>query len=169
VREASEVVGRHPDHSPVVGWCAAWTEDEARRKLAELERSGLSLVAWSSQEGVSPQRLYYWRDRLALAHRPLPQLVEVAVRPQPHPVGGSIEVVWPSGHVVRVPVAVYPTHLPHLPGEAGPSDAGRRRVGASVERGGGTGAARCVRSERDVADCVERSGRSQPAARVLLA
>lgn len=90
----------------VVVECAAWTEDEARRKLAELERSGLSLVAWSSHEGVSPQRVYCWRDRLAVAHRPLPQLVEVAVRPQPQPVGGAIEVVWPSGHIVRVPAAV---------------------------------------------------------------
>jgi hypothetical protein len=78
--------------------------------------------------------------------------------------GGAVIESWDLDAGVT-----YPTHLPHLPGEAGPSDAGRRRVDASVERGGGTGAARCVRSERDVADCVERSGRSQPAARVLLA
>ena len=87
---------------------SSWTEEEARRKLAAFERSGLPLTAWCAQEGVSPQRVYYWRERLrALPPTALPRLVEVAVQPRSVPApSGMIELVWPSGHVVRVPAAM---------------------------------------------------------------
>lgn len=83
-----------------------WTEAEARRQLASFEQSNLSLAAWSAQAGVSPQRVYYWRDRLrATTPEPEPgvRLVEVAMRPAPT---GHIEVQFPTGHLLRVPVGV---------------------------------------------------------------
>jgi transposase-like protein len=90
----------------------AWSEEEARVQLAAFDRSGMSLTAWSARVGVSPQRVYYWRDRLSQrgeGARPLVggeadlQFVEVAMRPV---ITGQIEVQWPSGHVLRVPVGV---------------------------------------------------------------
>lgn len=85
----------------------SWSEEEARSKLAALERSGLPLTVWCEREGVSPQRVYYWRDRIRQVPSALPRLVEVAVQArQVQPVSGSIELVWPSGHVVRVPVGL---------------------------------------------------------------
>lgn len=88
---------------------SSWSEDEARRKLAAQERSGLSLAAWCDQEGVSPQRIYYWRDRLRTSSPTVsrPHFVELAVRPTAAAApSGVIELVWPSGHVVRVPAAM---------------------------------------------------------------
>jgi hypothetical protein len=85
----------------------SWSEDEARSKLVALERSGMSLSAWCTQQNISPQRIYYWRDRLRQQPSTLPRLVEVAVQGRSAPVvSGPIEVVWPSGHVLRVPAAV---------------------------------------------------------------
>lgn len=42
-----------------------WDEDEARRALDECERSGKSVHAFASEHGITAQRLYYWRKRLA--------------------------------------------------------------------------------------------------------
>ena len=88
----------------------SWTEDEARRQMAAFERSKLALTEFCRRIGVSPQRMYYWRDRLQAAEgrsSMVPQFVEVAVRPTPAsaPIG-VIELVFPAGHVVRVPASV---------------------------------------------------------------
>jgi transposase-like protein len=41
-----------------------WTEDVARRVLDECERSGMGVKAFARRQGFTPQRLYWWRDRL---------------------------------------------------------------------------------------------------------
>lgn len=41
-----------------------WTESDARRVLAEWERSGHSLEAFARSRGLVPQRLAWWRKRL---------------------------------------------------------------------------------------------------------
>lgn len=90
----------------------AWTVDEARGHIAAFDRSGLPLTTFCERLGVSPQRMYYWRDRLRERRESpssLPQLVEVAVRPAPQPMAGTIELSFPSGHLLRVPVGV-PLH-----------------------------------------------------------
>ena len=78
--------------------------------MAAFERSGLGLTAFCRRIGVSPQRMYYWRDRLRAAETEsgalLPQFVEVAVR-QAHPGPAAVvELGFPSGHVLRVPASI---------------------------------------------------------------
>ena len=79
-----------------------WTEEVARRRLAELDRSGLTLVAFAAQLGVSTQRFVYWRERLGwAAPAPSPRFVELAIR-EPARSTPAMEVRFPSGHVVAV-------------------------------------------------------------------
>ena len=46
-----------------------WTESDARRVLAEWERSGHTLEAFARSRGLVPQRLAWWKKRLR-ASRP---------------------------------------------------------------------------------------------------
>lgn len=41
-----------------------WTEADARRVLADWERSGITLEAFARSRGLVPQRLAWWRKRL---------------------------------------------------------------------------------------------------------
>ena len=41
-----------------------WTEADARRVLADWERSGTTLEAFARSRGLVPQRLAWWRKRL---------------------------------------------------------------------------------------------------------
>jgi hypothetical protein len=66
--------------------------------LAELERSGASLAAFAKREGLSAERLYRWRARLAKA-----AFVEVRPGIAGTAGGGVLEVVLARGRVVRVP------------------------------------------------------------------
>ena len=50
-----------------------WTEDEARAALDAWKLSGLGAHAFARQHGITPQRLYWWRERVAA--RPLVSLV----------------------------------------------------------------------------------------------
>lgn len=88
----------------------SWTEGEARRQMAAFERSGLALTAFCRRIGVSPQRMYYWRDRLQVEEGGtaalLPQFVEVAVRQAHVEPTGVVELGFPSGHVLRVPLSI---------------------------------------------------------------
>lgn len=79
-----------------------WTPEEARATLAKQEESGLSPSAFAKQEGLEVQRLYRWRQRLAkeAGRRAIPvapPFVEVRTRRVER-----VEVVLPSGRVVRV-------------------------------------------------------------------
>src|SRR5215468_8444397 len=44
-----------------------WTEADARRVLADWERSGDTLEAFARSRGLVPQRLAWWRKRLRAA------------------------------------------------------------------------------------------------------
>src|SRR5690349_12518351 len=55
--ESKTVDGRRRWHS--------WTEQEARGALEELSRSGVSVAKFAEARGVSVQRIFYWRKRLA--------------------------------------------------------------------------------------------------------
>lgn len=46
-----------------------WTEADARRVLADWERSGDTLEAFARSRGLVPQRLAWWRKRLHIARR----------------------------------------------------------------------------------------------------
>lgn len=79
-----------------------WTPEEARAALAKQEASGLSPSAFAEREGLEVQRLYSWRRRLGKERRgaiavAAPTFVEVRTRR-----AERVEVVLPSGRVVRV-------------------------------------------------------------------
>ena len=42
-----------------------WTEGQARVALEELAASGKSAASFARRKGISPQRIAYWRKRLA--------------------------------------------------------------------------------------------------------
>jgi transposase-like protein len=42
-----------------------WTTDEARQVVAALERSRKPVSVFAAEHGLDPQRLYYWRRRVA--------------------------------------------------------------------------------------------------------
>lgn len=44
-----------------------WSEADARQVLAALDESGMSTAAFAMEKGLDPQRLYWWRRRLANA------------------------------------------------------------------------------------------------------
>jgi transposase-like protein len=78
-----------------------WSEAEARRILAELGRSGLSVARFASERGLGAERLRRWRRRLkagAGKKAEAPRFTEVTLRPA---TGAPIEVVLPDGCVVR--------------------------------------------------------------------
>ena len=64
----------------VIGGRRLVSESEARRCLADLGRSGLSLNGWCRQHGVSYSSLYGWRRRLS---EPAVPLVELVATPTP--------------------------------------------------------------------------------------
>jgi hypothetical protein len=72
-----------------------WTESDAREVLSAWEASGESGPAFGRRHGIVPQRLWWWRSRLAAATSFLP----VEVRGSP-----SAVVVTTEGGV-RVEVA----------------------------------------------------------------
>lgn len=60
-----------------------WTEKDARRVLGAWEKSGETVAAFARRMGVIPQRLSWWRKRLAQAPSGEPSVafVPVTVRP----------------------------------------------------------------------------------------
>ena len=50
-----------------------WSEDDGRAALDAWRRSGLGARSFAREHGISEQRLYWWRDRLAAT--PLMSLV----------------------------------------------------------------------------------------------
>jgi transposase-like protein len=55
-----------------------WTEDDARQVLARGEREGKSITALAREQGVSPQRLYWWKKRLRGEEPSTSSFVEVS-------------------------------------------------------------------------------------------
>ena len=78
-----------------------WTADEARAVLGRLDASGLGVREFAASEGLEPQRLYRWRGQLQGERPERAEFVEVV----PAAVRSCMEVVSPSGHVVRLPDA----------------------------------------------------------------
>ena len=56
---------RHASSSPARPADGIWTPELARRLLAEWRSSGQSLAVFSRRRGFLPQRLSWWRKRLA--------------------------------------------------------------------------------------------------------
>ena len=73
-----------------------WGEEEARRSLTELARSGQTIAEFARRRGISAQRVYYWKKRLAETRTPAFVAIPLA------PAGaGQIEIVA-DGITIRV-------------------------------------------------------------------
>jgi len=83
-----------------------WTVEDARRAFARQEASGLSVWEFARREGVDPQKLYWWRQRLTPVAAP-PAFVEISATA----VEQRIEVVLRSGHVLRFSSTLAPDAL----------------------------------------------------------
>lgn len=83
---------------------ARWSPDTARDVLQALDDSRLPIAEFARREGIDPQRLYLWRRKLAgsSASPASPGLVELRVRATSAVPSGAVEVICPTGHVVRV-------------------------------------------------------------------
>jgi len=81
-----------------------WTEGEAREMLAALERSGETVAAFAAARGLDPQRIYYWRRRVAggdpITFRELVVRPSLSARQE-----GPFEIVLGKCPVVRVPTS----------------------------------------------------------------
>ncbi len=81
-----------------------WTEQDARRVLDALERSGKSVREFAEAHGLDPQRLWSWRRRVAGGDATT--FRELIVRPSaaaPVEEGAPFEIRLSSGVVIRVP------------------------------------------------------------------
>lgn len=88
-----------------------WTEVEGRAALEALARSKLSLREFAAREGLDPQRLQRWRDRLG-ASRPLEAASRAAFVEVPRPSPAvMVEVVLARGRIIRVSASVDPAVL----------------------------------------------------------
>ena len=84
---------------------AQWSELEARSVLSAWRASGASIERFASVRGLVPQRLRWWKKKLEAgggSHKSM-ELLPVAVVAGSEPSRGTpIQVILPSGHIVRV-------------------------------------------------------------------
>jgi transposase-like protein len=82
--------------------------DEGRTLVRRWRASGKSQSEYCRGVGIPPQRLHYWRQRLAEDDQdtPEPEQHFVAVRVREAVVREAIEIVLTNGRVVRVRGAV---------------------------------------------------------------
>jgi hypothetical protein len=74
-----------------------------RKRIAAQRRSGLSALAFCSQEGVSPKSFYAWRQRLRKNEVVRPPLFLPIELPASAPSAGGIRIELPGGAVVALP------------------------------------------------------------------
>ena len=84
-----------------------WTEIEARGALEACERSGLGIEKFARSRGLVPQRLYWWKKKLASSAkakaRPLALLpVTVAEPLAAGRRGEPVTVLLRCGHMLKV-------------------------------------------------------------------
>ena len=87
-----------------------WSESEAEEVLALLEESGQSVATFAREQGLTPQRLYWWRNRLGRGtHQTHVDLIPVQITDDARTAGEAVIVVrLMSGIVLEVPPAASP-------------------------------------------------------------
>lgn len=85
---------------------AYWRAEDAREVLAEWRRSGVTLTEFARREGLSRNRLAWWRARLGVERAPRFHRIELIHAPTTAGVGGSsgeaIEILVGGGRRVAV-------------------------------------------------------------------
>jgi hypothetical protein len=84
-----------------------WSEVEARGVLEAWRRSGLSLERFAKQRGIIPQRLRWWKLKVADAEKAIPAsaapaLLPVRVRAEAPRRGEPVTVLLRTGHMLKV-------------------------------------------------------------------
>ncbi len=82
-----------------------WTEVEARGVLEAWRRSGLPMDRYARQRGIVPQRLHWWKQKLAGAEKSraiVAALLPVRVTPEASRRGEPVTVLLRTGHMVKV-------------------------------------------------------------------
>lgn len=87
-----------------------WGEGEAREALAELSRSGESIAEFTRRRGISAQRIYYWKKRIAETAAAIPAFVAV---PLASAGAARIEIAV-DGVTIRVREDVEPERLAEI-------------------------------------------------------
>lgn len=77
-----------------------WTEVEARGVLSALRKSGLSVESFARERSLLPQRIYYWKKKLAESKAL--SLLPVRVVDRGDRRGEPVTVLLRSGHMVKV-------------------------------------------------------------------
>lgn len=83
-----------------------WTE-----RLARYEQANLTVLEFCATEGVSPANFYLWKRRLASTPKPTPKLVPIQLTPPTPPNTIALELVLPSGAVLRFPPTSTPSQV----------------------------------------------------------
>ncbi len=119
-------MGKHDEQQRMKRW-HRWTEAEAKEELKAFAESGKTLAAYARDRGITTQRLFWWRKRLALKAVPQGRAVEstrptklipaVVKTPTPTPApmprlfsAATLTVQIPGGVVIEIcdPQAVPP-------------------------------------------------------------
>ena len=84
-----------------------WSEVEARGVLTAWQRSGLSIERFARQRGLVPQRLFWWKRKLArpdkrTAMGSSPALLPVRVTSESARRGEPVTVLLRTGHMLKV-------------------------------------------------------------------
>lgn len=82
-----------------------WTEVDARGVLNALAKGGLSVVRFSEERGITPQRVYWWKQKLGQPNATSMSLLFVRVLNSPPPAprrGEPVTVLLRSSHMVKV-------------------------------------------------------------------
>ena len=84
-----------------------WSEVEARGVLEAWRRSGLPLERYARQRGFVPQRLYWWKRRLATSAKssapsPAAALLPVRLMAETSRRGEPVTVLLRTGHMLKV-------------------------------------------------------------------
>ena len=95
-----------------------WTPEYAATVLDEASSSGLSDRVFATQRGIDPNRLWWWRRRLAKSKVVMNKeesFVELAVRqPTASTLASRIEILLTNGRIVAVPIDIDPIALAKL-------------------------------------------------------
>lgn len=95
-----------------------WSPAEARWVIDELERSALTIAAFTAEYELSASRVYYWRKRLAeppTAPEPKAALVEVRLPTRSDsPAPSRIEIELACGRRLCVAETIEPHRLQRL-------------------------------------------------------
>lgn len=80
-----------------------WSEVEGRAAVAAWKRSGLSVERFATGRGIVPQRIYWWRKKLAAeAAAPAKGISLLPVRVVEPRRGEPVTVLLRSGHMLKV-------------------------------------------------------------------